>query len=73
MNKYQESLNYIIDNYIDMHYEGQAMNEDTEHAIIKNLNLIIPCTVLYVVYAVIVYATLYGLNAPSGNPLESGF
>ena len=30
-------------------------------------------TVLYVVYAVIAYATLYGLNAPSGNPLESGF
>ena len=37
-------------------------------AIIKNLDLIITCTVLYVVYA-----TLYGLNAPSGNPLESGF
>lgn len=42
-------------------------------AIIKNLDLIITCTVLYVVYAVIVYATLYGLNAQSGNPLESGF
>ena len=42
-------------------------------AIIKNLDLIIPCTVLYVVYAFIAYATLYGLNAPSGNPLESGF
>ena len=42
-------------------------------AIIKNLDLIITCTVLYVVYAVIVYATSYGLNAPSGNPLESGF
>lgn len=47
-------------------------------SIIKNLDLIITCTVLYVVYAVIVYAIivyaiLYGLNAPSGNPLESGF
>lgn len=42
-------------------------------SIIKNMDLIVTCTVLYVVYAVIVYATLYGLNAPSGNPLESGF
>ena len=42
-------------------------------SIIKNLDLIITCTVLYVVYAVIAYATLYGLNAPSGNPLENGF
>lgn len=33
MNKYQESLNYIIDKYIDMHYEGQAINEDTKHAL----------------------------------------
>lgn len=33
MNKYQESLNYIIDKYIDMHYEGKPMNEDTEHAL----------------------------------------
>lgn len=33
MNKYQESLSYIIDNYIDMHYEGKPMNEDTEHAL----------------------------------------
>lgn len=33
MNKYQESLNYIIDNYIDVHYEGRPMNEDTEHAL----------------------------------------
>lgn len=33
MNKYQESLNYIIDKYIDMHYECQAMNEDTKHAL----------------------------------------
>lgn len=33
MNKYQESLSYIIDNYIDMHYEGRPMNEDTEHAL----------------------------------------
>lgn len=33
MNKYQESLNYIIDKYIDMHYEGRPMNEDTEHAL----------------------------------------
>ena len=31
--KYQESLSYIIDNYIDMHYEGKPMNEDTEHAL----------------------------------------
>ena len=42
-------------------------------SIIKNLDLIISCTVFYVVYAFIAYATLYGLNAPSGNPLESGF
>lgn len=28
MNKYQESLNYIIDKYLDMHYEGKPMNED---------------------------------------------
>lgn len=41
--------------------------------IIKNLDLIIPCTVFYFVYAVIAYTTLYGLNAPSGNPLENGF
>lgn len=34
MNKYQESLNYIIDKYIDIHYEGKTMNEDTEHALI---------------------------------------
>lgn len=33
MNKYQESLSYIIDNYIDMHYEGRPINEDTEHAL----------------------------------------
>lgn len=33
MNKYQKSLNYIIDKYIDMHYEGKPMNEDTEHAL----------------------------------------
>lgn len=33
MNKYQESLNYIIDKYIDMHYEGKPMYEDTEHAL----------------------------------------
>lgn len=33
MNKYQESLSYIIDNYIDMHYEGRPMNEGTEHAL----------------------------------------
>lgn len=33
MNKYQESLNYIIDKYIDMHYEGRPINEDTEHAL----------------------------------------
>lgn len=33
MNKYQESLSYIIDKYIDMHYEGKPMNEDTEHAL----------------------------------------
>lgn len=33
MNKYQESLSYIIDNYIDMHYKGRPMNEDTEHAL----------------------------------------
>lgn len=34
MNKYQESLNYIIDKYIDIHYEGKPMNEDTKHALI---------------------------------------
>lgn len=33
MNKYQESLSYIIDKYIDMHYEGKPMNEDTKHAL----------------------------------------
>lgn len=33
MNKYQESLNYIIDNYVDMHYEGKPMNEETKHAL----------------------------------------
>lgn len=33
MNKYQESLNYIIDKYLDMHYEGKPMNEDTRHAL----------------------------------------
>jgi hypothetical protein len=49
------------------------MMNKIKKSIIKNLDLIITCTVLYVVYAVVVYATLYGLNAPSGNPLESGF
>lgn len=49
------------------------MMNKIKKAIIKNLDLIITCTVFYVVYAIIVYATLYGLNAPSGNPLESGF
>lgn len=34
MNKYQESLNYIIDKYMDIHYEGKPMNEDTKHALI---------------------------------------
>ncbi|MBU9872219.1 hypothetical protein KTQ89_07595 [Holdemanella porci] len=34
MNKYQESLNYIIDKYIDIHYEGKPMNEDTKHVLI---------------------------------------
>lgn len=33
MNEYQESLNYIIDKYLDMHYEGKPMNEDTRHAL----------------------------------------
>lgn len=49
------------------------MMNKIKKSIIKNLDLIIPCTVFYVVYAVIAYATLYGLNAPSGNPLENGF
>lgn len=34
MNKYQESLNYIIDKYMDIHYEGKPMNEDTKHVLI---------------------------------------
>lgn len=34
MNKYQESLNYIIDKYMDIHYEGKPMNEDTRHTLI---------------------------------------
>lgn len=34
MNKYQESLNYIIDKYMDIHYEGKPMNEDTKHTLI---------------------------------------
>lgn len=33
MNKYQESLNYIVDKCIDVHYEGKPMNEGTEHAL----------------------------------------
>ena len=33
MSKYQESLSYIINKYLDMHYEGKPMNEDTEHAL----------------------------------------
>lgn len=49
------------------------MMNKIKKSLIKNLDLIITCTVLYVVYAVILYAILYGLNAPSGNPLESGF
>lgn len=49
------------------------MMNKIKKSIIKNLDLIIFCTVLYVVYAVIAYATLYVLNVPSGNPLESGF
>ena len=49
------------------------MMNKIKKSIIKNMDLIIPCTALYVAYAVIAYATLYGLNAPSGNPLENGF
>ena len=41
--------------------------------IMKNMDLIIPCIAFYIVYAAIALATLYGLHAPSGNPLESGF
>lgn len=33
MNKYQESLNYIINKYMDIHYDNKAMNEDTKHAL----------------------------------------
>lgn len=33
MNKYQKSLSYIVDNYMDIHYEGKPMNEDTKHAL----------------------------------------
>ena len=33
MNKYQKSLNYIVDKYIDIHYDNKVINEDTKHAL----------------------------------------
>lgn len=32
MNKYQEAMNWIVDEYLDIDYQGKAMNKDTEAA-----------------------------------------